>query len=56
MSQLDQMDKALLTLTQSSEDFMSRLRSFSQVDIADLESAISKLKVRNKYFWSERIY
>lgn len=49
LSQLEQFDQALLTLTQSSEHFLSGLRSSSQVDIADLESAISQLKVRNQY-------
>lgn len=49
LSQLEQFDQALLTLTQRSENFLSGLRSSSQVDIADLEAAISKLKVRNQY-------
>ncbi|XP_074471039.1 nesprin-1-like isoform X4 [Sebastes fasciatus] len=44
LSQLEQFDQALLTLTQRSENFLSGLRSSSQVDIADLEAAISKLK------------
>lgn len=50
MSQLEQFDEALLTLTQNSENFLSGMRSSSQVEIADLEAAISKLKVRNQYF------
>lgn len=45
MSHLEQFDQALLTLTQRSEHFLSGLRSSSQVDIADLEAAITKLKV-----------
>lgn len=48
LSQLELFDQALLTLTQRSENFLSVLRSSSQVDIADLEAAITKLKVRNQ--------
>ncbi|XP_040920912.1 nesprin-1-like [Toxotes jaculatrix] len=44
LSQLELFDEALLTLTQRSENFLSVLRSSSQVDIADLEAAITKLK------------
>ncbi|XP_028460432.1 nesprin-1-like [Perca flavescens] len=44
LSQLEQFDQALLTLTQRSEHFLSGLRSSSQVDIADLEGAISRMK------------
>ncbi|XP_027140369.1 nesprin-1 isoform X4 [Larimichthys crocea] len=44
LEQLEQFDQALLTLTQTSENFLSGLRSSSQVDIADLEVAITKLK------------
>ncbi|KAF3849912.1 hypothetical protein F7725_019631 [Dissostichus mawsoni] len=46
LSKLEQFDQALLTLTQRSEHFLSGLRSSSQVDIADLEAAISQLKVQ----------
>lgn len=48
LEQLEQFDQALLTLTQTSENFLSGLRSSSQVDIADLEAAITKLKVRDQ--------
>nr|XP_029132983.1 nesprin-1-like [Labrus bergylta] len=44
LEQLEQFDQALLTLTQRSENFLSGLRSSSQVDVADLEAAITKLK------------
>ncbi|GLD49390.1 nesprin-1-like protein [Lates japonicus] len=44
LSQLELFDQALLTLTQRSENFLSVLRSSSQVDIADPEAAITKLK------------
>ncbi|KAG7239212.1 hypothetical protein INR49_029965 [Caranx melampygus] len=44
LSQLELFDQALLTLTQRSENFLSVLRSSSQVDTADLEAAITKLK------------
>lgn len=50
LSHLEQFDQALLALTQRSEGFLSGLRSSSQVDIADLEAAITKLKVQNQYF------
>lgn len=50
LSQLELFDQALLTLTQKSENFLSGLRSTSQVDVADLEVAITKLKVRNQQF------
>lgn len=48
LSQLELFDQALLTLTQRSESFLSGLRSTSQVDVADLEVAITKLKVRSQ--------
>lgn len=51
LSHLEQFDQALLALTQKSEGFLSGLRSSSQVDIADLEAAITKLKVQNQYFF-----
>nr|XP_019953051.1 PREDICTED: nesprin-1-like [Paralichthys olivaceus] len=44
LSQLELFDQALLTLNQRSENFLSVLRSSSQVDIADLEAAITTLK------------
>ncbi|XP_033998692.1 nesprin-1 isoform X2 [Trematomus bernacchii] len=44
LSKLEQFDQAHLTLTQRSEHFLSGLRGSSQVDIADLEAAISQLK------------
>lgn len=50
LSQLEQFDQALQTLTQRGEHFLSGLRSSSQVDIACLEGAISRMKVRNQYF------
>lgn len=50
LEQLEQFDQMLLTLTQRSESFLSGLRSSSQVDIADLEAAITELKVRNQSF------
>lgn len=49
LEHLEQFDQALLTLTQKSENFLSGLRNSSQVDITELEAAITKLKVRNQY-------
>ncbi|XP_039981906.1 nesprin-1-like [Xiphias gladius] len=43
LSQLELFDQVLLTITQRSENLFSGLRSSSQVDIADLEAAVTKL-------------
>lgn len=51
LSHLEQFDQALLALTQRSEGFLSGLRSSSQVDVADLEAAITKVKVQSQYFF-----
>lgn len=48
LEHLEQFDQALLPLTQWSENFLSLLRSSSQVDIADLEAVFFKLKVRDQ--------
>lgn len=48
LSQLELFDQALVTLTHRSENFLSGLRSTSQVDIADINASITKLKVRNQ--------
>lgn len=48
LEHLEQFDQALLPLTQWSENFLSLLRSSSQVDIADLEAVFIKLKVRDQ--------
>ncbi|XP_067337447.1 nesprin-1 isoform X16 [Channa argus] len=44
LSHLELFDQALLTLTQRSENFLSGLRSSSRVNIADLETATTKLR------------
>lgn len=52
LSHLEQFDQAVLALTQSSESFLSGLRSSSQVDVADLEAAITEVKVQTNTFSS----
>lgn len=52
LSHLEQFDQALLALTQMSESFLSGLRSSSEVDVADLEAAITKVKVHTNTFSS----
>lgn len=45
LSQVELFDEALLTLTQWSENFLSVLRTTSQVNIADLQAAVTQVKV-----------
>ncbi|XP_031656062.1 nesprin-1 isoform X1 [Oncorhynchus kisutch] len=44
LSQVELFDEALLTLTQWSENFLSVLRTTSQVNIADLQAAVTQVK------------
>lgn len=46
LSHLEQFDQALRTMSQISENFLSGLKTSSQVDVTDLEAAINALMVR----------
>ena len=48
LSRLELFDKHMVTLAHWSDNFLSGLRSSSQVDIADLEAAVRQLEVSDQ--------